>query len=281
MNRAEKIQRLEATLVRVLARKDITRIRNVPSVPVVTSPGAAKGHVGIEAFMGPPVQIQGDDLSEVPTSVIRMREESPSVPPAPEPAFRIEGRPAAKAPEPEPVVAKAPSLVPEPEPPPVRSVPPVSLAPEPSIARAPTPVPEPEPESAPEVTLAPTSDEEILLEDSEDLELDVTEEPAARTPTVIPSVPPSAPQPVIEPVIEPAAATIPPLVEPESLRPPPSLAPAAVAAPAVAEALRAEVFAPAPLPAIEVAPVAAPVAVERPRTLRGMIERALTLRPRR
>ena len=73
MSRAEKVQRLEAMLVRVLARKDITRIRphGAPTGPAAR-PVAPKPSA-LEALMGPAMDLGAEDLSEVPTSVIRGR----------------------------------------------------------------------------------------------------------------------------------------------------------------------------------------------------------------
>ncbi|MFO0624856.1 MAG: hypothetical protein U0325_04510 [Polyangiales bacterium] len=136
MSRAEKVQRLEAMLVRVLARKDITRIRpqGAPTGPAAR-PAPAKPSA-LEARMGPAMDRGGDDLSEVPTSVIRGQAAAAAaaadVVAAPEPSFRIEGRARTPVPSsapraPDAVVAEvAPSI---PAPPAVAEVAPSIPAP--------------------------------------------------------------------------------------------------------------------------------------------------------
>ncbi|MEZ4392038.1 MAG: hypothetical protein R3A48_13150 [Polyangiales bacterium] len=197
MSRADKIQRLESMLVRVLARKDITRIRPQPA-PTGPAPRSAPSRSeALESIMGPAMDLGADDLSEVPTSLIQGRAApSDDVLAAPEPAFQIEGR--ARAPEPRsPVsVSEAP-----PAPPPEEELPTLSddapglalvvepAAPEASEAPAPQSIlPAPEeptaqveapPTRVTEATTVPPAELVEVSEPESSVLIEITDEPAA------------------------------------------------------------------------------------------------------
>jgi len=214
MSRAEKLQRLEATLVRVLARKDITRIRPQGAPTSSAARPAASKPSALEALMGPAMDLGGDDLSEVPTSIIQGRASASDVLAAPEPSFRIEGR--ARAPEPptprapEPVVAKVAPPTPAPEPV-VAKVAPPTPAPEPVVARlAPlTPAPEPvvaELRSNDKPTPMPGSSD-LELGDGPEIELSFDEPAPVASPTTVSVI--EAPEARVEVTETPIAVVVP------------------------------------------------------------------------
>ena len=285
MSRAEKVQRLEAMLVRVLARKDITRIRpqGAPTGPAAR-PVAPKPSA-LEALMGPAMDLGAEDLSEVPTSVIRGRAAAAAaaaadVLAAPEPSFRIEGRarapepPTPRAPEPiaeippsipaPPVVAEvAPSI---PEPPVVAEVAPSIPAP-PVVEVAPSIPAPPVVEVAPSIPAPPVVVEDLSLDkatpvpggsdlelsEGPEIELSFDEPAPVASPTAEPLV--EAPEALIEVIETPVAAAPEPVAA--SVETPVVAAPEPVAA--SVETPTAEVVEVAPV-ALEALPVVAAAA---------------------